>query len=344
MLIKGNFTELKELLNEPKHILLITHRNADGDAVGSALGMSHYLSKKNHRVTVMTPDAFPDFLKWMPGADQIVQYDRYENKSKKIIARADIIFLMDFNELSRTGDRLSRVLKDYHGTFVMMDHHENPSDEADYLFSDSNICATAQMAYHFIDKMGELRFIDEAVATCFYAGILTDTGSFRFPKTDATTLRIAAHLVEAGADNARIYDRIFNVNSPGRLKLLGKALNNIQVLEEYKTAYMLITEEDKKEHSFRKGDTEGFVNYCLSIKGITFGVIFIEDKDQGIIKISFRSKGNFSVNHFARQHFNGGGHLNAAGGRSDENLRDTLTKFTSLLEQYKEELLHSYEE
>jgi phosphoesterase RecJ-like protein len=199
------------------------------------------------------------------------------------------------------------------------------------------------MVYHFLENLNEVDTITKDIATCLYTGILTDTGSFRFPNTSPTTFRIAAELIERGADNAMIYNNIYDTNSYNRLQLLGQALQNLKVMPEYSSAYITITDAEKKKYDFQKGDTEGVVNYALSIKGILLGVIFIEDIEQGIIKISFRSKGSFSVNQFARNHFEGGGHDNAAGGKSELSMEETVQKFVELLPQYKESLNNSNE-
>jgi len=339
---KIEFSEVKALLASPKRIVLVPHKNADGDAMGSCLGMYHFLKDKNHNVKVVSPNTYPNFLKWMPGSNDVIQFDYQNQQSKRYIEKADLIFLLDFNELGRVGDEMQKFLKTYKGTFIMIDHHQQPSDIAAYLFSDTSICATAQMIYHFLENIDEVKSITSDVATCLYAGILTDTGSFRFPNTSPTTHKIAADLIEKGANNSVIYNNIYDTNSYGRLQLLGQALRNLKIDEAHNTAYITLTEEEKAANNFSKGDTEGIVNYALSIKNIIFGVIFIEDKEQKIIKISFRSKGSFSVNQFARNHFEGGGHDNAAGGRSDENMEDTIKRFLSLLPQYKEALNNSY--
>ena len=337
------FKELGQLLSTKKSIVIIPHKNADGDAIGSVLACYHYLQKKGHQAQVISPNDYPKFLKWLPGTESVYRFDFQNSQSKKAIDKADIIFLMDFNELSRVGDDMQKTLEAYKGIFVMIDHHQQPSDVAQYLYSDTSVCATAQMFYHFLENLGDTHLIDEEIATCIYTGILTDTGSFRFPNTTSETHRIVADLIDHGADNATIYNNIFDQNSFGRMQLLGIALNNLVVLDEFNTAYITLTEEDKSHHDFQKGDTEGFVNYALSIENIVFGVIFIEDKEQEIIKISFRSKGNFSVNEFARNHFDGGGHDNAAGGRSTLTMEETLKAFLSILPQYKKDLQNSYE-
>ncbi len=340
---KAQFKELGQLLSTEKNIVIVPHKNPDGDAIGSVLACYHYLKKKDHNVQIVSPNSHPQFLAWLPGADTIYRFDYHNIQSKKAINNADLIFLMDFNTLSRVGDDMQKTLEAYQGTFVMIDHHQEPSDVAKYLFSDTSVCATAQMFYYFLEQLGDLSLIDRTIATCIYTGILTDTGSFRFASTTADTHRIVADLIDKGADNSSIYSSIFDQNTYGRMQLLGVALQNLVVLQEYNTAYITISEAEKSAHDFQKGDTEGFVNYALSIKDINFGVIFIEDKEQEIIKISFRSKGNFSVNKFARQHFDGGGHDNAAGGRSKLDMKETVEQFTDLLPQYKNEIINSYE-
>jgi len=338
----NEFSEVKALLASPKRIVLIPHKNADGDAMGSCLGMYHFLKDKKHNVKVVSPNTYPNFLKWMPGADDVIQFDYQNQQSKRYIDKADLIFLLDFNELGRVGNEMQKHLETYKGTFIMIDHHQQPSAIAKYLFSDTSMCATAQMIYHFLEKIDEVKSITPEIATCLYTGILTDTGSFRFPNTTPTTHKIAADLIEKGANNSDIYNNIYDTNSYGRLQLLGQSLKNLKIDEKHNTAYITLTDAEKSANNFSKGDTEGIVNYALSIKNIIFGVIFIEDKEQKIIKISFRSKGSFSVNQFARNHFEGGGHDNAAGGRSEENMEDTIKRFLSLLPQYKEALNNSY--
>lgn len=340
----NEFLEVKELLAVPKNIVLVPHRNADGDAIGSSLAMYHYLVDKGHQVKVVSPNEYPDFLKFLPASKGVLKFDKQNSQSKKAINKADIIFLLDFNELGRVGDDMQNTLKDYKGIFIMIDHHQQPSDVAQYLFSDTSICATAQMVYHFIENMDEIHTITAEMATCMYTGILTDTGSFRFPSTTPTTHNIAADLIEKGAKNADIYNSIYDTNSYGRLQLLGQALKNLKILPEYKTAFITLTDKEKKANNFQKGDTEGVVNYALSIKGIVFGVIFIEDIEQRIIKISFRSKGSFSVNQFSRNHFDGGGHDNAAGGRSEVSMEETINNFVDLLPSYVDALNNSYDE
>lgn len=342
MILKG-FTELKAFLTTPKNIVIVGHRNPDGDAMGSTLALKFYLEKKGHNCTVVVPNEYPDFLHWLPGSDSTYRFDWQNNQSQKAIQNSDIIFLLDFNALHRVGSDMQKTLENYKNDFAMIDHHQQP-DDVTYMYSDTSICSTCQMVYQFIEMNNDLELIDADIATCLYTGIMTDTGSFRFRSTTSATHRIIADLIDKGAENDRIHNNVYDANSYNRLLLLGQALSNLQILPSYKTAYITLTSEEKKRFDFQKGDTEGVVNYALSLKGIIFAAIFIEDSDQEIIKISFRSKGIFSVNQFARNHFSGGGHDNAAGGKSDLDMAETVTKFTSLLPQYKSELESSYEE
>lgn len=341
MILKG-FNELRVFLETPKNIVIIGHRNPDGDAVGSTLALKHYLNKKGHTVTVVMPNDYPDFLHWLPGSDTIYRFDWQNNQSQKAIQKSDIIFLLDFNTLHRVGSDMQNTLEKYPNDFVMIDHHQQP-DDMKYMYSDVSICSTSQMVYQFIEMNSDLLLIDKDIATCLYTGIMTDTGSFRFRSTTSLTHRIIADLIDKGAQNDRIHNNVYDANSYNRLLLLGQALSNLQILPEYNTAFITLTDEEKKRFDFQKGDTEGVVNYALSLKGIIFAAIFIEDKEQNIIKISFRSKGTFSVNKFARNHFNGGGHDNASGGRSELSMEETITNFSSLLQNYKTELETSYE-
>ena len=342
-MILKKIEELKTFLEKPRSIVIVGHRNPDGDAMGSTLALKHYLTKKGHNATVVVPNEYPEFLHWLPGSEGTYRFDWQNNQSQKAINNSDIIFLLDFNALHRVGSDMQHTLEKYPNDFAMIDHHQQP-DDVKYMFSDVEICSTSQMVYQFIEMNTDLDLIDPDIATCIYTGIMTDTGSFRYRSTTSTTHRIIADLIDKGAQNDRIHNNVYDANSYNRLLLLGQALSNLQILPSYKTAYITLTDEEKKRFDFQKGDTEGIVNYALSLKGIIFAAIFIEDVEQGIIKISFRSKGNFSVNQFSRNHFEGGGHDNAAGGKSNISLAETVTKFTALVETYKSELETSYEE
>ncbi|TYP98244.1 phosphoesterase RecJ-like protein [Tenacibaculum adriaticum] len=341
-MILKNIEDLKVYLNVPRNIVVIGHRNPDGDAIGSTLGLKHYLDKKGHTTQVLMPNEYPDFLHWVPGSETVYRFDRQNNQCIKALEKSEIIFLLDFNALHRVGGDMQNTLEKYENDFALIDHHQQP-DDFKYMYSDTTMSSTCEMVYNFIKMMGDVDLIDENIATCLYVGIMTDTGSFRFRSTTSKTHKIIADLIDKGAKNDRIHSNIYDANSYNRLLLLGQALSNMKVLPEYKTAFITLSNEEKEKFNYEKGDTEGVVNYALSLKNIVFAAIFIEDKEQGIIKISFRSKGKFSVNQFARNYFHGGGHDNAAGGKSEETMENTIQKFVSLLSNYQQELETSYE-
>ena len=328
---------IEEVLSTPKKIVITPHKNPDGDAVGSVLALWHYLKLKKHQATVIVPNDFPKFLKWMPGTDEILNYEQDSDGALELIGQAEIIFTLDFNDLSRIGD-LESPFEASDATFIMIDHHQSPQAYAQIMYSDVSMSSTCEMVYNFIEYLGDRELINKDIASCLYAGILTDTGSFKFSSTTSQTHQVVADLIDKGADNSEIHNRIFDTNSANRLHLLGRALNNMVILPEYSTAYITLSQKDLDEFDFKKGDTEGFVNYGLTLEGICFAAIFIENGENGQIKISFRSEGDFSVNEFARSHFGGGGHTNAAGGMSPLNMEKTIERFRSILPDYKDQL------
>jgi phosphoesterase RecJ-like protein len=318
------------LLSTPKKIAIIPHRGPDGDAMGSTLGLYHFLLKNHHHPVVVSPNEFPDFLAWMPGSETVKIFEKDKQNCTKILEEAELIFTLDFNALHRTGE-MEQVLAKLKSPFIMIDHHQKPDDYATFTYSDTSFGSTCEMLYNFILFLGKKEDIDKTIGTCIYTGILTDSGSFRFPKTTGTTHRIIAELIDLGVENTEIPTLLFDNSSFGRLQLLGRALQNMKVLTEHKTAYTTLTQDELNTFDYAKGDTEGIVNYGLSIKGIIFTAIFIENKEEKIIKISFRSQGDFDVNQFARDYFNGGGHRNAAGGKSEVSMEETIKKFEDLV-------------
>jgi phosphoesterase RecJ-like protein len=322
------------LLSTPKKIAIIPHRGPDGDAMGSTLGLYHFLLKNHHHPVVVSPNEFPDFLAWMPGSETVKIYEKDKVNCTKILEEAELIFTLDFNALHRTGE-MENVLAKLKAPFIMIDHHQKPDDYAAFTYSDTSFGSTCEMIYNFILFLGKKEDIDKTIGTCIYTGILTDSGSFRFPKTTGTTHRIIAELIDLGVENTEIPTLLFDNSSFGRLQLLGRALQNMKVLTEHKTAYTTLTQDELNAFDYVKGDTEGIVNYGLSIKGIVFTAIFIENKEEKIIKISFRSQGDFDVNQFARDYFNGGGHRNAAGGKSEVSMEETIRKFEGLVTTLK---------
>lgn len=322
------------LLATPKKIAIIPHRGPDGDAMGSTLALYHFLIKNKHQATVIAPNDFPNFLAWLPGSETVKIFEKDTENCTRILEEAEIVFTLDFNAFHRTGE-MEHTLKKLSATFIMIDHHQKPDDYATYMYSDTAFGSTCEMIYNFIDFLNKREDLDKTIATCIYTGILTDSGSFRFPGTTGNTHRIIAELIDLGVENTQIPVLLFDNSSYSRLQLLGRALQNMKVFEEHNTSYTTLTQEELDSFQYVKGDTEGIVNYGLSIKDIVFTAIFIENKEEKIIKISFRSQGGFDVNQFARDHFNGGGHSNAAGGRSDASMEETVKKFEDLVTKLK---------
>lgn len=321
---------IEQLLATPKKIAIIPHRGPDGDAMGSTLGLYHFLLKNNHQPVVVSPNEFPDFLAWMPGSETVKIFEKDKKNCTQILEEAEIVFTLDFNALHRVGE-MEKVLENLTVPFVMIDHHQSPDDYATVTYSDTAFGSTCEMLYHFISFLGKKSDIDKTIGTCIYTGILTDSGSFRFPKTTGTTHRIIADLIDLGVENSEIPALLYDNSSYDRLQLLGRALQNMKIFPEHKTTYTTLTQAELDQFNHIKGDTEGIVNYGLSVKGIVFTAIFIENTEEKIIKISLRSQGDFDVNLFAREHFNGGGHRNAAGGKSETSMQETVQKFEDLV-------------
>jgi phosphoesterase RecJ-like protein len=325
---------LEYSLNAKTKVVIIGHRNPDGDAVGSTLGLKLYFDKKGVPAEVILPNDYPDFLKWLPGNDQVHLYEVQKDECDRMLTDADLIFTLDFNDLSRVGDELHQKLKTSSADFVLIDHHQQPMDFAKYLFTDDEKCSTCELVYDLIDHFGDNQWIDASIASNLYTGIMTDTGSFKYASTTSDTHRVIADLIDAGARNDQIHKKTFDVNSLNRLQLLGLALSRLEKLVDHKVAFIHLSRKDLEDHDFKKGDTEGFVNYALSIKDVELAAIFIEDMNEDYVKLSLRSKNDFNVNEFAREHFNGGGHINAAGGRCDRQLEDCIAYFKETLTQY----------
>jgi phosphoesterase RecJ-like protein len=325
--------ELQQLLANPKKIAIIPHRNVDGDAMGSTLGLYHILKQLNHQITVVVPNEIPEYLKWIPGIEEatLIFEGAKNSEAIKVLKEAELIFTLDFNAFHRTGEQMETTLKTLSATFIMIDHHEKPDNFAKHMFSDINYSSTCQMVYELIQKLELGNHINLESATCLYTGIATDSGGFRFPRTTGNLHRIVADLIDLGVNNSQIHENLYDNGDYNKLQILGKALTNMKVLPEYKTSYIALSQQEQNELQVKKGDTEGIVNYGLTIKNIDFAAFFTEVTEEKIIKISFRSQGDFDVNQFARNHFNGGGHKNAAGGKSFDSLEDTITKFIAIL-------------
>jgi bifunctional oligoribonuclease and PAP phosphatase NrnA len=335
----SSFIKLRNMLTAggTKHILILSHRNPDGDAIGASLALYNIFLQMEHKVDIIVPNAFPKFLKWMQHAGKIRVYSNSPTAADKILIKAEIIFALDFNDLGRIQE-LEKALKQSGAFKVLIDHHPDPRDFADLVISDATSSSTAELVYDFIISMDLSSRINKPVADCIYAGIMTDTGCFSYNSSQPETFNKVASLLSYGIDKDYIYDRVYNTFSFDRMRLMGYCLNEkTEYLPQYATAYITLTQAELKEYNFRIGDAEGFVNLPLSIEGIRFSALFIEKQD--MIKISLRSKGNFAVNEIASLHFHGGGHKNAAGGESYESMQKTVDKFVNLLQDYKDDLL-----
>ncbi len=317
-------------------MVIITHWSPDGDAIGSSLGFYNYLIQKKHSVTVITPNDSPAFLDWMAGSKRIVDFSKDTAKSTKILNAAEVIWCLDFNSLKRI-DKMGPLVEASEAIKVMIDHHPQPDDFADFNHHSVKACSTCELIYSLIEMLGDKKKIDKKIAECLYTGIMTDTGSFRYSSTTADTHRTVAALIDAGADNGEIHSRVYNDSSEDRLKLIGYSLSQkMVVLKEYNTGYISLTQDEQTRFNYKKGDTEGLVNYILSIRGMKFAA-FMTERD-GIVKMSFRSNGKFDVNAFARTHFGGGGHVNAAGGFSNDPIAEVIRTFQTLVPEYSKQL------
>ena len=325
------------ILNQPFKAVITAHQKPDGDAMGSTLGLYHFLKQLGHEVAVISPTNWAQFLDWMPSVDQVIDFEANKNEASQIVADADYVFCLDFNILHRTK-HLEPIIRDSKALKILIDHHQQPDTPSfAYGISDVKMSSTCEMVYDFIVQSGHSNLINLDIATCLYTGLMTDTGSFRFPSTTASVHKIVAHLKELGLQHAKIHENIYDNSTEGRLKFMGNAfLNRMTVLPEFKTAIMAIPKTDIYKFELKTGDTEGLVNYLLSIEGIKFAAIVIDREEER--KWSFRSKGNFDVNIFARTHFEGGGHANAAGGRSSKSVDETFNDFKNIIENYKSQL------
>jgi bifunctional oligoribonuclease and PAP phosphatase NrnA len=325
------------LLGNPKKVVITMHQKPDGDALGSTLGLYHFLKQLGHDATVISPTNWADFLKWMPGMETVLDYERQLDIANECIGAADWLFCLDFNTLSRTKN-METVLSDALGERILIDHHREPQVEKfTYGISDTAKSSTCEMVYDFIVASGHADKINDDVAQCLYAGVMTDTGSFRFPSTTASVHKMVAHLKELGLQHSAIHEALFDNNSENRLRFLGNVLlNRMEVFYEYNTALIAIPQSDLIKFDIKTGDTEGLVNFPLGIEGIKFASIIIDRGEER--KCSFRSKGNFDVNTFARTYFNGGGHFNAAGGATTDTLEKAMADFKTAMQAHREQL------
>jgi phosphoesterase RecJ-like protein len=332
--ILSNFTNnAKTEIDKAQNIVILSHKNPDGDALGSGLALYNLFTNINKKATFIVPNQLPVYLNWMSGFNDIIVFENNKTKGQEIIKSADLIIMVDFNHRSRLSLVADSILP-HKCPKILIDHHPDPENIADFIYSRVSSSSTAEMVYEFIDSAFGKQNINKTIAECLFTGIVTDTGTFSYNSSNRITFKIAGELLAFGINKDYIIDKIYNNYSEYRLRLLGHAINSkMKVFHEYGTAYIYLSKKDMDNYRFESGDTEGFVNFPLSIKGIVFSAIFIE-KDN-YTKCSFRSKGNFPANIVAKEHFNGGGHKNAAGGEYKASLQKTIEKFESILPEYK---------
>jgi len=333
-----SISEIKELLATPQKIVITTHHKPDGDAMGSSLGLYAYLIQLGHHVKVITPTDYPQFLHWLPNNSDVIIYTDETQHAAELVQEAALIFCLDFNTLSRIND-LGELVRASNAYKIMIDHHLEPEDFDDYRHWSINACAAAQLVYDFIvNELNDGAMMNKDIATCLYTGIMTDSGSFRFESATSSVYRIAADLIDAGAEHWRIHQLVYDNATEERLRFLGHCISNkLEILREYNTAIISVSKEELNQFKIVTGDTEGIVNYALSINGIKLAAFIIERTDK--VKLSLRSTGDFPANEICKKYFDGGGHRNAAGGASSKDLATTVSDFKEILKEYKTQLL-----
>ena len=331
-----NINLLKALLSIPKNIVITSHRNPDGDAIGASLGLYRYLNKLGHTVRVVFPSEYPAFVAWMPDADKILIHDIDPEIPEELVKNADIIFCLDYNSLDRIdklGEAIDAAKK---AALVMIDHHLYPDLKAEFQISEPSASSTSELIYDFMEMLGDIKYLDVSIGECLMAGIMTDTGSFKY-NTSSKLFRTVANLIDRGVDDEKLQDLLFNSFDEKSLRLLGHCLNNrMEIIEEYHTGIITLNRNDYDKFDIQRGDTEGIVNYLLKIKNVRLAAFITEQPT--IVKLSLRSKGDISVQEIAKKHFKGGGHKNASGGSSFSGLKSTVNKLKQILPEYKEQL------
>lgn len=325
--------KIKEFADQAQSIVITSHKSPDGDSIGSSLALYHVLKNLGKQVQVVHPDPAPEFLHWVPGQEYIVDFETKSEEAISILQTADLIFCLDYNEPSRVGDPMQEYLVASQAVKVMIDHHLHPADFCQVVISETAACSTCELVYNWLKDINCLNELDEVSGTCIYLGIMTDTGSFRFPSVSASTHEIIADLIRRGVKHYLVHEAVFDTNTVDRIKLRGYALSEKLVcLSEIHVAYAALSEAELKKYNYQKGDTEGLVNQILGIQGIKMAVLFVE-KD-GKVKISFRAKGDYFVNELAKTHFDGGGHAYASGGISSQSLEKTVEKFVTFVKDF----------
>ena len=336
---QANIDHVEKWFERADKIVIVSHVSPDGDAIGSSLGLWHFLNSQDKNVHVIVPNAFPDFLKWMPGAKEVIQYNRYKEFADKLIMEADVICCLDFNVLSRI-DEMEEIVRVSPGRKMIVDHHLYPGDFARIVISHPQISSTSELVFRLICQLGNFSDITKEAAECIYTGMMTDTGGFTYNSNDREIYLIIGELLSKGIDKDEIYRNVFNTHSEGRLRLMGYVLyEKMQVFPQFNAALITLTREEQKKFQYKKGDTEGFVNMPLSMKGICFSVFLREDTEKDMIKVSLLSVGTFPCNEVAAEFFNGGGHLNASGGEFYGPMEEAVALFKQALVKYEDLLL-----
>jgi len=334
-----NLAQLKEFLSTPRKIFITTHRKPDGDALGSSLGLYHYLKLKGHHPTVVVPTDYPSFLNWLPGNDSVIIFEDDKIKATNILNDSELVFCLDFNSYQRIDD-MGHVLKESNIPKVMIDHHLMPDHFAEFELWDSSASATAELVYKFIHLLGDAYLITSEISSCLYTGILTDTGSFKFPSVSFYTHLVVSKLMETAFDHGAIHEHIYDSMTVNRSMFYGYCMSQkFEFLKEYKTAIIHIGESEIQKYNIQTGDTEGLVNLPMSIQEVRMSVLIIKRPD--MVKLSIRTKGSIPANEICSKYFEGGGHLNASGGKSAESLIETVKKVKSILPEYKA-ILNNY--
>lgn len=327
---------LRDKLGNSENILIITHVNPDGDAIGSTLAMARIIKKLGKKVNIVTPNDFPEFLHWMDGAGDILVYFRKKNQINKLISEIDLLLCIDFSDSGRL-EKAEKIILDSPVYKILIDHHPDPASFTDLVISDTTLGSSAEIIYYVIKDMGYEHLIDKSIAEDLYTGVMTDTGNFSFASSYPQVWEMVAELLRKGINKDEIYSKVYDNYSEKRMRLMGYCLyENMQVFNEYHTAVMGLSKKEMDRFDHEPGDTEGFVNLPFSIRGIKITALLMEKKDH--IRISLRSRGDFSVNELSRKYLNGGGHKNAAGGELKMPLKKAIEKFKEILENYKEEL------
>ncbi|NDV56571.1 bifunctional oligoribonuclease/PAP phosphatase NrnA [Bacteroides sp. 519] len=334
IIAQSNIDRFIKWFERAENIVIVSHVAPDGDAIGSSLGLWHFLNSQEKNANVIVPNAFPDFLKWMPGSKDILIYERYQEFADKLISEADVICCLDFNALKRI-DNMAGAVAASPARKILVDHHLQPEDFCDITISHPGMSSTAELVFRLICRMGYFEDITKAGAECIYTGMMTDTGGFTFNSNNSEVYFIISELLSKGIDKDEIYRKVFNTYSENRLRLMGHVLTNMKVYNEYNAALITLTKEEQKQFNFMRGDSEGFVNIPLSIKNVMFTCSLREDEEKDIIRISFRSVGDFPTNKFAAEFFGGGGHLNASGGEFVGPIEDAISLFEKGLKAYE---------